>query len=93
MAKYYVFHGTTDSAQMITDHKSGKKLPEHPVGSWVFAKEIDIQPGQHLIGASTDTIIANVAKDGYHRWPEPKPDAQQDSPCQPDLRARSAPPT
>ena len=74
MAKYYVFRGTTGSAQMVTDDKTGAKLPKHPSGSWVFSKVIDIEPGQHLIGASADTIIANVGKDGYHRWPEPKPD-------------------
>ena len=70
MSAYYVFRGTTRSAQMLTDDKTGAKLPKHPVGSWVFSKTIDIEPGQNFSAASSDTIIANVAKDGFHRWPE-----------------------
>jgi hypothetical protein len=71
MAKYYVFRGMTGTAEMVTDDRTGAKLPKHPVGSWVFSKEIYLEPGEHRIGASSDDIIAGVAKDGYYRWPQP----------------------
>lgn len=73
MPKYYVFRGTTGTAQMVTDDKTGAKLPPHPVGSWVFSRELDLKPGEHRIGGSSDDIIASVAKDGYYRWPQPEP--------------------
>jgi hypothetical protein len=73
MAKYYVFRGTTGTAQMVTDDKTGAKLPKHPVGSWVFFKEVDLKPGESQIGASTDDIMAGITRAGYYRWPQPKP--------------------
>ena len=73
MAKYYVFRGTTGTAQMVTDDRSGAKLPQHPFGKWVFSKQLNLKPGEHRIGASSDDIIAGVEKDGYYRWPQPEP--------------------
>jgi hypothetical protein len=32
MAKYYVFKGSTGTAQVVTDDNTGSKLPKHPVG-------------------------------------------------------------
>jgi hypothetical protein len=61
---------------MITDDKSGKKLPPHPFGQWVFSKPINIVAGTRLRGADTRQLLANVAKDGYHHWPEVEPDSQ-----------------
>jgi hypothetical protein len=58
---------------MVTDDKTGRKLPKRPVGSWVLLKELDLQPGENRIGGSSDEIIAGVAKDGYYRWPQPEP--------------------
>lgn len=85
MAEFYVFMGTTGTAQMVTDDRSGKKLPPHPAGEWVFFKTININPGDHLIGAAADSIFKNVAKDGYHRWPE--------SPTSQDPESKHAQPT
>jgi hypothetical protein len=36
MRELYVFRGTTGHAEMVTDDKSGKKLPSHSFGEWVF---------------------------------------------------------
>ena len=70
MAKYYVFVGTTGTAQVVTDDRTGSKLPPHPYGQWKFSREIDLKPGEHRIGASADDIIADVSRDGYHMWPQ-----------------------
>ena len=32
MTELYVFRGTFGNAEMVTDDKSGKKLPPHPFG-------------------------------------------------------------
>jgi hypothetical protein len=69
MSKYYVFKGTTGTALMVTDDKTGVKLPKHPVGDWVLDRELDLKPGESRIGFSADEIIAAVTKDGYLRWP------------------------
>jgi hypothetical protein len=73
MAKYYVFRGITGTMQMVTNDPTGKKLPPHPYGQWVLFKEIDLVAGQHGIGGSADDIMADVARDGYYRWPQTKP--------------------
>ena len=69
MAKYYVFKGSTGTAQVVTDDNTGSRLPKHPVGYWIFSKELDLKSGENRIGASSDKIIAAVAKDGYYLWP------------------------
>ena len=62
MTELYVFRGTTGHAEMVTDDKSGKKLPPHSFGEWVFSRTInvatetrrptpangDTHPSQHL---------------------------------------------
>jgi hypothetical protein len=72
MVDLHVFRWTPGNAQIVTDDKSGKKLPPHPSGKWVFSKTIDVQAGQHLIGADVSLLLANIARHGYHRWPDPK---------------------
>lgn len=69
MSQYYVFRGTTGTAQMVTDDGTGAKLPKHPVGFWLFSKQIELRPGETRIGASSDEIIAAIARVGYYRWP------------------------
>ena len=67
MTELYVFRGT----EMVTDDKSGKKLPRHPFGEWVFSRTIAVTTGTRLIGeVDCHQVLANVAKDGYHHWPE-----------------------
>jgi hypothetical protein len=74
MAKYYVFHGTTGTAVMVTDDKTGAKLPKHPVGSWVYSREVELNRGeQGTIGASSDEVIDAISRDGYFRWPQSGP--------------------
>lgn len=75
MTKYYVFQPKKSSGRVAaTDDKSGAKLPTE-FGPWSLTREIDLQPGEHRIGASADDIIAGVKKDGYYMWPQPKEDA------------------
>jgi hypothetical protein len=71
MTELYVFRGTTGNAEMVTDDKSGKKLPRHPFGEWVFSRTIVFNTETRLIGGGDcRQVLANVAKDGYHHWPE-----------------------
>jgi hypothetical protein len=71
MPKYHIFHGTTGTAVMVTDDKTGKKLPKHPVGSWVYFRAIDLNRGDKArIGASSDEVIDAIEKSGYFRWPK-----------------------
>ena len=87
MTELYVFRGTTGNAEMVTDDKSGKKLPQHPFGEWVFSRTITVATETRLIGGvDCHQVLANVAKDGYHHWPELEFDARRD-------RTASAPPT
>ena len=75
MTKLYVFQGTCGKAQMVTDDKSGNKLPPHAFGKWVFSKTTNIEVGTRLVGAADATqLLANIAKDGYHHWPELEPE-------------------
>jgi hypothetical protein len=51
---------------MVTDDKSGKKLPPHAFGEWVFSRTIVFNAETRLInGADCRQVLANVAKDGY----------------------------
>jgi hypothetical protein len=50
MTELYVFRGTTGHAEMVTDDKSGKKLPPHSFGEWVFSRTINVAGETHLIG-------------------------------------------
>ncbi len=71
MTELYVFRGTVGNAETVTDDKSGVKLPPHPFGNWVFSRTIDFSADTRLIGgADCGQVLANVAKDGYHHWPE-----------------------
>src|SRR5271170_682539 len=62
MTELYVFRGTCGKAQMVTDDKSGKKLPPHPFGEWVFSKPINVTAETRLMGADTGRLLANIAK-------------------------------
>ena len=67
MTELYVFRGTTGHAEMVTDDKSGKKLPSHPFGEWVFSRTINVVTGTRLTGGvGCGQVLANVSKDGYH---------------------------
>ncbi len=71
MTELYVFRGTTGNAEMVTDDKSGKKLPPHAFGEWVFSRTIVCNTETRLIGGGDcREVLANVAKYGYHHWPE-----------------------
>jgi hypothetical protein len=71
MTELYVFRGTAGKAEMVTDDKSGKKLPPHSFGKWVFSRTIVVASETRLVGdVDCRQILANVAKDGYHHWPE-----------------------
>jgi hypothetical protein len=71
MTELYVFRGTTGHAEMVTDDKSGKKLPSHSFGEWVFSRTINVVTKTRLTGGvDCAQVLANVMKDGYHHWPE-----------------------
>ncbi len=79
MIELYVFRGTTGNAEMVTDDKSGNKLPRHPFGEWVFSRTIAVAAETRLIGGvDCRQVLANVAKDGYHHWPELESDSPRD---------------
>ena len=67
MAKYYMFKGTTGTMMMVTDDKSGAKLPKHPSGEWVLMKEVDLVPGAETIGPPPEEVVAAVEKDGFYK--------------------------
>src|ERR1700722_488044 len=48
MTELYVFRGTTGHAEMVTDDKSGKELPPHSFGEWVFSRTINVAGETHL---------------------------------------------
>jgi hypothetical protein len=67
MTELYVFRGTTGRAEMVTDDKSGKKLPPHSFGEWVFSRTINVAGETHLVGrVNCAQVLANVVKDGFH---------------------------
>jgi hypothetical protein len=53
MTELYVFRGTTGHAEMVTDDKSGKKLPPHAFGQWVFSRTINVAEKRTLRMVST----------------------------------------
>jgi hypothetical protein len=64
---------------MITDDKSGKKLPPHSFGEWVFSRTIVVASETRLVGGvDCRQFVANVATDGYHHWPELESDFPRD---------------
>ena len=86
MTELYVFRGTTGHAVMVTDDKSGKKLPPHSFGEWVFSRTINVAGETHLMGGvNCAQVLANVVKDGFHHWPELEPDL-------PPVRSPTLPP-
>ena len=67
MMELYVFRGTTGHAEMVTDDKSGKKLPSHSLGEWVFSRTINVVRKTRLTGGfDCVQALANVMKDGHH---------------------------
>jgi hypothetical protein len=62
-----MFRGTTGTAAMVTDDRSGDKLPKHPVGDWVFLKEVELIPGAKTIGPPPEEAIEAIKKDGFYR--------------------------
>ncbi|MGO8833746.1 MAG: hypothetical protein ACLQE9_13160, partial [Roseiarcus sp.] len=72
-----------------------KKLPPHSFGEWVFSRTINVSTETRLIGGvDCRQVLANVAKDGYHHWPELESDssARGNGSSPVVLKARSAPP-
>jgi hypothetical protein len=68
-------------AEMVTDDKSGKKLPPHSSGEWVFSRTINVAGETHLRGGvNCAQVLANVVKDGFQHWPELESD------CPPNRR-------
>jgi hypothetical protein len=81
MTELYVFRGTTGHAEMVTDDKSGKKLPPHSFGEWVFSRTINVAGETHLRGGvNCAQVLANVVKDGFHHWPELESDCPPEPP-------------
>jgi hypothetical protein len=81
MTELYVFRGTTGHAEMVTDDKSGKKLPPHSFGEWVFSRPINVAGETHLRGGvNCAQVLANVVKDGFHHWPELESDGPPEPP-------------
>ena len=68
MTELYVFRGTTGHAEMVTDDKSGKKLPPHSFGEWVFSRTINVAGETHLMGGVN---CAQVAHKCSERWISP----------------------
>jgi len=67
---YHVFKPTTGTGRVVTDDKTGGKLPKRVLGSWEFEREVTIDAdGVPIIGADSDDVIAGVKKDGYYLWP------------------------
>jgi hypothetical protein len=65
MTELYVFRGTTGRAEMVTDDKSGKKLPSHSFGEWVFSRTINVVTETRLTGgAECGQVLANC----YEGW-------------------------
>jgi hypothetical protein len=86
MTELYVFRGTTGHAEMVTDDKSGKKLPPHSCGEWVFSKTINVAGEMHVMGgANCAQVLANVVKDGFHHWPELESDLPLEPPVRPPI--------
>jgi hypothetical protein len=81
MTELYVFRGTTGHAEMVTDDKSGKKLPPHSFGEWVFSRTVNVAGETHLMGGvNCAKVLANVLKDGFHHWPELESDCPPEPP-------------
>jgi hypothetical protein len=56
---------------LVTDDKTGTKLPPPPHSqSWVFEREIDLDPSRPSgIGGSPEEILAVIEEKGYFQWP------------------------
>jgi hypothetical protein len=67
MTELYEFRGTSGHAETVMDDKSGKKLPPHAFGRWVFSRTINVAGETHLKdGFNCAQVLVNVAKDGFH---------------------------
>ena len=70
---YYIFKPESGRARLLTDDKSGAKLPKRRTGEWVRDGQLEIRPdGNTSMGASSNDVIANVQRDGYFLWLEPE---------------------
>ena len=68
MPIYYIFRGTTGTAQIVTSDKTGANLPKHSVGSWKFFREVELNRGSSgTIGPSHDEAIDAIERDGYFK--------------------------
>jgi hypothetical protein len=77
MPTYYAFKGTlgrqrvtSDTALIVTDDRTGEKLPERRLGSWKFLRAITLMPksGDRVI-VSHDGAMAAIAKEGFYQVP------------------------
>lgn len=65
---YYVFIGSVGTAQMVTDDKTGSKLPKPHMGRWIFSKSIELNSGEKRVGAPSEDVIEAVRNHGYYLW-------------------------
>ena len=65
MTELYVFRGTTGHAEMATDDKSGKKLPPHAFGRWVFSRAINVAGETHLKGGFNCAQVPRKCCEGW----------------------------
>ena len=71
MADLYLFRSTDRNAETVTNDKSGKTLPPDSFGQWIFSRTIVFNAETRRIGdADCSQVLAIIAKDGHHRWPE-----------------------
>ena len=63
-----MFRGTTGHAEMVTDDKSGKKLPSHSFGKWVFSRTINVVTKTRLTGGGE---CGQVLTKCYEGWVSP----------------------
>jgi hypothetical protein len=70
MPTFYVFKASTGTARTVTDDRTGAKLPKRRIGSWVYEKDFDLNPGdKETAGVSSDEIIQATKRNGYFLWP------------------------
>jgi hypothetical protein len=77
MPIYYAFKGApgrqrvkSNTALIVTDDRTGEKLPKRRLGSWKFLRAITLIPksGDRVIVSHDGAIIA-IAQEGFYQVP------------------------
>jgi hypothetical protein len=69
--KCYVFRASRGTGQAVTDDKTGAKLPKRSVGTWVYDRDVDIEPSDEpRFGSNSQDIVNGIQQDGYFIWPQ-----------------------